>query len=199
MTISAKDVMALRSQTGAAMMDCKAALTEASGDFEEAVDVLRKRGLKTAEKKASRSTSEGRVTSYIHHNQKVGVLLEVACETDFVARNEKFEELLGDLCMHIAAHQPSPESVSREELPAELLEKERQVLLDSEEVQKKPENIREKIVDGQMEKFVKERVLLEQEFVKDPDMTIEALVKETIGHLGENIKVNRFCRFELGV
>ncbi len=195
-TISAKDVSALRQKTGAGMMDCKKALAEAGGDEQKAIEILRRKGLKAADKKAERSTSEGRVYAYIHHNQRVGVMIQVACETDFVARGEEFERLCSDLCMQIAATDPL--AVSAEDLPADVLESERKALMEADDLQGKPEEVREKIVDGRMRKFVQDRALLEQEFVKDPSMTVSDRVKAAIAKLGENIRVERFCRFELG-
>jgi len=196
--ITASEVAELRAKTGAGMMDCKKALAEAGGDQEKALEILRKKGLKTAEKKAGRNTAEGRVYAYIHHNQKVGVLLEVACETDFVARGEDFERLLRDLAMHVAAAVPTPLAVDKEGIPAELVEKERRILLEQEDLQNKPENIREKIVQGRLEKFVAERALLEQEFIRDPSLKVGDVIRELIAKVGENIRVNRFVRFELG-
>ena len=197
-TISAKAVFALRAQTGAGMMDCKKALTETGGDEQKAMELLRQKGLKTADKKADRSTSEGRVYSYIHHNQRVGVMVQIACETDFVARGEDFEALCSDLCMHIAATVPSPVGISADEVPAELIAEERRILLGSEDMANKPDEIKGKIVDGRIEKFIKERALLEQEFVKDPSITVEDRLKATIAKLGENMKIEKFARFELG-
>ena len=198
MAITASLVKELRERTGSGMMECKKALVSTEGDFDAAMDLLRKKGLKVADKKADRSTAEGRVYSYIHHNQKVGVLVEIACETDFVARGEDFTALCHDLCMHIAATMPSPVSVSADEVPSELVEDERNILLGSEDMAGKPDDIKEKIVDGRMDKFIKERALLSQEYVKDPSMSVEDRVKTAIGKLGENIKVSRFARFELG-
>jgi elongation factor Ts len=197
-TISAKAVFALRAQTGAGMMDCKKALTETGGDEQKAMELLRQKGLKTADKKADRSTSEGRVYSYIHHNQRVGVIVQIACETDFVARGADFEALCSDICMHIAATVPSPVGISADEVPTEVIEEERRILLGSEDMANKPDEIKGKIVDGRIEKFIKERALLEQEFVKDPSMTVEDRLKGTIAKLGENMKIEKFARFELG-
>ncbi|MDA0666350.1 MAG: translation elongation factor Ts [Planctomycetota bacterium] len=197
-TISAKAVFALRAQTGAGMMDCKKALTEAGGDAKKAMELLRQKGLKTADKKADRSTSEGRVYSYIHHNQRVGVMVQIACETDFVARGEDFAALCSDICMHIAATVPSPVGISADEVPAELIEEERRILLGSDDMANKPDEIKGKIVDGRIEKFIKERALLEQEFVKDPSLTVEGRLKATIAKLGENMRIEKFARFELG-
>jgi elongation factor Ts len=196
--ITAKAVSALRTKTGAGMMDCKKALVESGGDEEKAYEYLRKKGLKSAEKRAERDTAEGRVFSYIHHNQRVGVMVEIACETDFVARGDEFESLCSDLCMHVAATVPSPLAVEAAEVPSELVEEERRILLGSEDMQGKPDEIKEKIVGGRIDKFIKERALLEQEFVKDPSMTVSDRVTAAIAKIGENIKVNRFARFELG-
>lgn len=197
-TINAKAVASLRAQTGAGMMDCKKALTETGGDEQKAMELLRQKGLKTADKKADRATSEGSVYSYIHHNQRVGVMVQIACETDFVARGDDFEALCSDICMHIAATVPSPVAVEASEVPAELVAEERRILLGSEDMANKPDEIKEKIVDGRIEKFIKERALLEQEYVKDPSMTVEGRLKATIAKVGENMKIERFARFELG-
>ncbi len=197
-TISAKAVFALRAQTGAGMMDCKKALMEAEGDEQKAMELLRQKGLKTADKKADRATSEGRVYSYIHHNQRVGVMVQIACETDFVARGDDFESLCSDICMHIAATVPSPVAISAEEVPAEMVEEERRILLGSEDMANKPDEIKEKIIAGRIDKFIKERALLEQEFVKDPSMTVGDRLKATISKVGENMRIERFSRFELG-
>ena len=196
--ISAKDVAALRAQTGAGMMDCKKALAEAEGDAQKAQELLRQKGLKTADKKADRATSEGRVYSYIHHNQRVGVMVQIACETDFVARGDDFESLCSDLCMHIAATVPSPVAVEASEVPEDLVAEERRILMGSDDMANKPEEIKEKIVGGRIEKFIKERALMEQEYVKDPSMTVEDRLKAAIAKVGENMKVERFARFELG-
>jgi len=197
-TISAKAVAALRAQTGAGMMDCKKALTESGGDEQKAMELLRQKGLKTADKKADRATSEGRVFSYIHHNQRVGVMVQIACETDFVARGEDFESLCSDICMHIAATVPSPVAIEASEVPSEIVEEERRILLGSEDMANKPDEIKGKIVDGRIEKFIKERALLEQEYVKDPSMTVDGRLKAAIAKVGENMKIEHFARFELG-
>lgn len=197
-TITAKSVAELRTKSGAGMMACKNALVEAEGDAGLALDLLRRKGLQTADKKAERTTAEGRVYSYIHHNQKVGVMVEIACETDFVARGEDFESLCSDLCMHIAATVPTPVAVSIEDVPAELVAEEKRVLMESEDMADKPEEIREKIVSGRIDKFINERALLEQEFVKDPDLTVGDRVKAAVAKIGENIQVHRFVRFQLG-
>ncbi len=197
-TITAKEVAALREQSGAGMMDCKKALVEAEGNNDKAMELLRAKGLKSADKKSGRNTAEGRVHSYIHHNCRVGVLLEIACETDFVARGEAFTQLLDDICMHIAAHQPAPIAVDVDAMDSALVEEERRQLLMADDIQNKPEEIRDKIVAGRLEKFIAERALLSQEFVKDPELTVEGLLKQAIGKLGENMRVVRFARFELG-
>lgn len=196
--ISAKAVASLRNKTGAGMMDCKKALAESGGDEEKAFEYLRKKGLKSAEKRADRDTAEGRVFSYIHHNQRVGVMVEVSCETDFVARGDDFEALCSDLCMHIAATVPAPVAIEAADVPSDMVEKERSILLESEDMANKPEEIREKIVAGRIEKFISERALLEQEFVKDPSLKVSDRLTAAISKLGENIRVNRFARFELG-
>lgn len=193
MTISAKVVKELRERTGAPMMDCKQALTEVDGDLEKAADFLRKKGLKTADKRASRATSEGLVSSYLHHNGLIGVLVEVNCETDFVARNEGFVEFVRDLGQHIAA--AKPEYLDAEKVPEDVLAREREIF--AAQVTGKPADIVEKIVDGKIKKFYQEKCLVDQPFVKDDSLTIAALVKEQIAKLGENIKIRRFARFDV--
>ena len=197
MSITAKDVASLRSKTGAGMMDCKQALIDAGGDEVKAIELLRQKGIQAAENKAGRETAEGRVYSYIHHNQKVGVMIQLACETDFVARGDDFEQLCSDICMHIAATVPSPVGLSVEDIPQEMIDEERRILLGSEDMANKPDDIKEKIVDGRISKFVKERALLEQEFIKDSSMNVEERIKATSGKLGENMKLESFARFEL--
>ena len=194
MAISAQEVRKLRERTGQGMMECKRALEESGGDTEKAVDILRKKGLATAEKRSGRATAQGRIHSYIHHNGRVGVLLEVNCETDFVAKNEQFQALLSDLCLQICA--AAPISVRREEVPAALVERERAIA--REQVTGKPANIVEKIVDGKLNKWYAERVLLEQPFVKDQDRTVKDVLTEAVTKTGENIVVQRFARFEVG-
>lgn len=184
----------LRAKTGAGLMDCKKALKEANGNEEAAIDYLRKKGIASAAKKADRSASDGLVESYIHLGGKVGVLVEVNCETDFVAKTEDFKKLVRDIAMHIAASSPS--CVTREEVPEDLLAKEREIA--AEQVKGKPEAIVDKIVSGKMEKVYQEIVLLEQPFVKNPDQTIADMLKEQIAKLGENIVVKRFARFQIG-
>jgi len=194
MTIDASSVRELRDRTSAGFLDCKIALEEANGDFEKAGEILRKKGLAKAIKKGSRGTPEGRVGSYIHTNGKIGVLLEVNCETDFVAKNDVFADLIKDLCMQVAATDPT--AVSRETVPQDIIDKERKAY--SEEFKDKPDNVRDKIIDGKMESFYKEVCLINQPFVKDNDQTIEDLLKKAIAKLGENIKINRFARFAIG-
>lgn len=196
MEISASLVKDLREKTGAGMMDCKKALTEASGDFEKAVEYLRKKGIASASKKAGRMTKEGAVTSYIHGEGKVGVLLEVNCETDFVARTEQFRQFVKDLAMHIAA--ANPQWVRPEEVPASILEKEKEIAIAQMQASGKPAAVLEKIAEGKLKKFFEDHCLLQQCFVKDSSKTIEQLLKETIAGLGENISVRRFARFVLG-
>ncbi|MGI6555445.1 MAG: translation elongation factor Ts [Bacillota bacterium] len=194
--VSAADVRSLREKTGAGMMDCKKALVEADGDFEKAVDILREKGLAKAAKKAGRVASEGLVVSYIHGNGKIGVLLEVNCETDFVARNEEFASLCHDIAMQVAA--ANPEYVSRDEIPQEVLEREKSVLKAQALNEGKPEHIVEKMVVGRMEKYFQEVCLLDQPFIKDQDVNVQHVVKDAIAKLGENITVRRFARFVLG-
>ena len=195
MAISADDVRKLRERTGQGMMECKRALEEAAGDAEKAVEILRKKGLATAEKKSVRTAAQGRIHSYIHHNGKVGVMVEVNCETDFVAKNEQFQAFLNDICLHICA--ASPVSVRREEVPAALVETERRIARE-QVTGKKPDNIIEKIVEGKLTKWYADRVLLEQPFVKDPERTVQAVLTDVITKTGENIVIRRFARFEVG-
>ena len=175
-TISPKDVGELRARTGAGMMDCKRALEEAGGDMDKASEILRKKGIAKAEKRAGRVASQGLVVSYIHHNQQVGVLLELNCETDFVARNEAFGQLARELALHVASADPI--GVNPEDVPAELVERERRIAEEQVAAEEKPEQIRAKIVDGKIKKFVAERTLLEQPFVKNDKITVGELIKE---------------------
>jgi len=195
MSITAAMVKQLREKTGAGMMECKKALNEANGDFEKAIEILRKKGISAAEKRAGRAASEGIIGSYIHMD-KIGVLVEVNCETDFVARTDDFRTLVKDIAMHIAA--ANPRYLSREDVPAEVIEKEKEIY--KEQIKGKPEHIVDKIVEGKLEKFYNENCLLEQIFVKDPEQkkTIKDIVTEAIAKLGENIVVKRFVRFQLG-
>ena len=195
-TISASTVKELREISGAGMMDCKKALTEASGDLEKAIDILRKTGMAKARKKSGRSAKEGIILPYIHPGAKLGVLLEINCETDFVANTDDFKNLSKDIAMHIAAS--APMSVSREEIPQETLEREKEIYADQARQSGKPENIIEKMTEGRLNKFYQENVLLEQTFVKDPDKTVSDLITETVAKLGENILISRFSRFQLG-
>ena len=195
-TISASTVKELREISGAGMMDCKKALTEASGDLEKAIDILRKTGMAKARKKSGRSAKEGIILPYIHPGAKLGVLLEINCETDFVANTDDFKNLSKDIAMHIAAS--APMSVSREEIPQGTLEREKEIYADQARQSGKPENIIEKMTEGRLNKFYQENVLLEQTFVKDPDKTVADLITETVAKLGENILISRFSRFQLG-
>jgi len=198
MSVAVQDVKELREKTGAGMMDCKRALTEAGGDFEKAVDLLRKKGLAAASKKAGRTASEGVVGSYIHMGGKIGVLVEINCETDFVARTDDFQNLVKDVAMQIAA--TAPLAVSREDLPQDQIEREKEIHREQLRAQNKPEEMIEKILTGKMEKYFTEVCLLDQVFVKDPEgkKKIRDLVTEYISKLGENIVVRRFARFQLG-
>ncbi len=192
--ITAKMVSELRAKTGAGLMDCKRALTDAQGSEEEAITILRKKGIASADKKADRSASDGLVQSYIHMGGKVGVLVEVNCETDFVAKTDDFKALVRDIAMHIAAANPT--CVTREEVPTEMLDKEREIA--GAQIEGKPEHVVQKIVEGKIEKIYQQIVLLEQPFVKNPDQTIQEVLKEAIAKMGENMVVKRFARFQLG-
>jgi len=196
MQVTAQMVKELRERTGAGMMDCKAALAETGGDIEKAIDFLRKKGMAAAVKKAGRTTSEGAVGSYIHGGGKMGVLVEVNCETDFVARTDGFQELVRDIAMHIAA--ADPRFVNRDEVTPAVLERERAIHAEQAAASGKPANVVQKIVDGKMEKFYSEHVLLEQHFVKNGDLTIQQLVSAAVAKMGENIQIRRFARFKLG-
>jgi len=189
-------VKQLRDQTGAGMMDCKKALTETDGDYEKAIKTLREKGIAKAASKADRATSEGSITSYIHPGDKLGVLVEINCETDFVARTDNFKAFARDIAMHIAA--TAPAAVTKAELDPELLEKERDIYRQQALNEGKPEKIIDKIVEGRLEKFYAESVLLHQPFVKDNDKTVEEYVNEMVASVGENIQVKRFARFRLG-
>jgi elongation factor Ts len=194
--ISASQVKELREKTGAPMMDCKQALAEAKGDMEQAVVVLRKKGVSVAAKKATRVTSEGAVTSYIHAGGKIGVLLEVNCESDFVARTEDFQELVHDIAMHIAAS--DPKFVRKEDVTAADFEREKDIYRSQAAATGKPPQVVEKILEGKMSKFYEEVCLLEQPFIKDQTVSISQLIATKIGKLGENIAVRRFARFKVG-
>ncbi|MAN24216.1 MAG: translation elongation factor Ts [Gemmatimonadetes bacterium] len=194
--ISAKSVMELRKSTGLGMMDCKQALKETDGDIEKAVEYLRKKGMAAVEKRAGREATDGLIVSYIHPGSRLGVLVEVNCETDFVARTEDFQQFARDVSMHIAASQPL--AVKREDIETELLEKERAIYSEQAKNEGKPENIAEKIVQGRIEKFYQENCLMEQNFVKNPDQTIEQMITELTAKIGEKIGVRRFSCFRLG-
>ena len=195
-TISAQDVKSLRDRTGAGIMDAKAALQESGGDVDKAIEILRVKGAAKAEKRAERGAAEGIVSSYIHATGRIGVLVEVNCETDFVARTDHFQELVRDIAMHIAA--ADPRFVRREEVTPEAMERERAIFQDQALASGKPANVVEKIVAGKMEKYYSEFVLLEQPFVKNPDQTVAQLIAEKVGKIGENIQVRRFTRYKLG-
>lgn len=196
MNIDAGMVKKLREACGAGMMDCKMALTEAQGDFDEAIKLLRKKGMASADKKASRAANEGMVDYYIHPGAKVGVLVEVNCETDFVARNPEFKQFCHDVAMHIAA--ASPAYVSREDIPADVIAAEMEIYTEQAKQSGKPEAVIQKIAEGKLAKWYGEVVLLEQQFVKDPDKTIDMLRRELVSKVGENIEVRRFARFRVG-
>lgn len=194
--ITASLVKELREKTGVGMMDCKRALVETDGDLEKAVDYLREKGLSKAAKKADRVTAEGLVASYIHGNGRIGVLVEVNCETDFVARSEDFQQLVKDIAMQIAA--TNPRYLMREDVPQEAIDHEREVLRQQALNEGKPEAIVDKMTEGRLEKFYRENVLLEQEFVKDTDKSVQQMITEMIAKIGENISVRRFTRYQLG-
>ena len=196
MAITTADIAKLRSQTGAGMLDCKKALDESAGDMEKALDWLRKRGIAKAAKRADKVAAEGAIMSYIHGAGKVGVLVEVNCETDFVAKTDSFQELVREIAIHIAA--ANPKFVSREEVPADLLEKEKDVYREQMKNEGKPAEIIEKIIEGKLGKFYSDICLLEQPSIKDEDKTIEQLLTEKSGEIGEKITVRRFARYELG-
>lgn len=196
MSVSASQVKELRDRTGAGMMDCKKALQETGGDMEAAIDHLRKKGAAKAAKRAEKAANEGVIGHYIHHGGRIGVLVELNCETDFVANTDDFRDLARDLAMHIAARNPL--SVGEEDIPAEIVERERRIYLEQVQEEGKPEHIQEKIVEGRLRKFFEESTLMKQPFVKDPERTIEGLVTETSARTGEKIEVARFARFAVG-
>jgi elongation factor Ts len=189
-------VKELREKTNAGMMDCKKALGETEGDMEKAVDLLRQKGLAVAAKRAGRATKEGVVASYIHAGGKLGVMVEVGCETDFVAKTDDFQAFARDVAMHVAA--VNPVCVSREDVPADLVEREKAIYTKQALDSGKPENIVEKIVTGKLEKYISEICLLEQKFVKNPDLSIQDLLNELVAKMGENISIKRFARFQIG-
>ena len=196
MSIDAKIVKELRDKTGAGMMDCKRALVETNGNLEKAVEALRKAGVAKAEKKGTRSAQEGLVYSYIHHGGRLGVLVEVNCETDFVAKTDRFKELVHNLAIQIAA--TNPVSVSREQVPEELVKSEQDIYTEQAKNSKKPDKVIKKIVVGKMDKYFQETCLLEQPFIKDPDKIVKDLITESIATLGENISVGRYIRYAVG-
>lgn len=196
MTITSQMVKELRDKTNAGMMDCKKALTETGGDMEKAVDLLRQKGLAVAAKRSGREAKEGIVEAYIHAGGKLGVLVEVLCETDFVAKTDDFKTFARDIAMHIAA--VNPVAVSREEVPADLLQRERDIYVNQAVESGKPQQIAEKMVSGKMEKYLSEICLLEQKFVKNPDLSVQDLLNELILKMGENISIRRFTRYQIG-
>ncbi|MDD4029122.1 MAG: translation elongation factor Ts [Caldisericia bacterium] len=196
MSVDMKLIKELRTQTSAGVSDCKVALEENNNDFEKAVEYLRKKGLATAEKKASRETNQGRIEAYVHHDGKLGVLLEVNCETDFVASNDDFKKMCHRIAMQIAIN--NPEYVSREQVPAERIEKEKQIYRDQMKDSGKPDHVIEKIIEGKVDSFYADTCLLEMEDMFDNKKTIQDIVKETIGVIGENMTVKRFARFKVG-
>ena len=193
---TAKDVQNLRQRTGAGMMECKKALEEMSGDVEKAVEHLRKKGIAKAEKRVGKQTSEGQIVSYIHHNGKVGVLVELNCETDFVARTEDFKELAREVALHIAS--AAPVSVDKDGVPQELVERERRIFEEQARASGKPEAVIAKMVEGKVESYYKEAALLYQPYVREPKKTISDLLKEVSAKVGENIQVRRFTRYQMG-
>ena len=196
MSISAKDVKALRDRTAAGMMECKKALIETDGDMEAAIDLLRTKGAAKAAKRSEKSTNEGTIGSYLHFDNRTAVIVEVNCETDFVANTDDFKQLARDLATHIAAMDPL--SVRSDDIPADVVERERQIYVEQVKDEGKPENIRDKIVEGKLKKFFQERVLLDQKYVKDPDKTIGELITEVSARTGEKIEVARFARLQVG-
>jgi len=195
-TISAATVKQLREKTGAGIMDCKEALSECNGDISKAVDFLRKKGLATAAKRAGRATTEGIIESYIHMDSKLGVLVEINCETDFVAKNDDFREFAKNIAMHITA--TNPVSIRPEDVPKETIDKEKEIYRAQVLEMGKPEQIADKIVDGKLKKYFKESCLMNQDYVRDPNITIEDLLNEMVAKIGENITIKRFARFKIG-
>ena len=196
MAISTSQIKELREKTGVGIMDCKAALKESNGDMEKAIDYLRKKGIATAKKRGGRTTSQGQVQSYIHAGGKIGVLVEVNCETDFSGRTEVFSEFVKDMAMQIAA--TNPIAIDRDMVPANILKKEKDIYAGQAKESGKPEKIIDKIVEGKLKKFYSEACLLEQPFVKNPDITVQELLNEIMAKTGENIVIKRFARFQLG-
>ena len=196
MHIDAKVVKVLREKTGAGMMDCKKALVEAEGNEEKALDILREKGLAAAAKRSSRTANQGIIDSYIHMGGKIGVLVEVNCETDFVARNDEFKEFVRNLCLQVAATNPA--YLKKEDVPQEILDKEKEIIKAQALNEGKPEKVIERIVEGRLEKYYRENCLLEQTYVKDEDVSISELLTALIAKIGENIVIRRYCRFEIG-
>lgn len=196
MKITSQMVKDLRDQTAAGMMDCKKALNETDGDMEKAVDLLRQKGLSVAAKRAGRETSEGTIECYIHAGGKIAAMVELSCESDFVAKTDGFKEFARDLALHVAA--ANPVALTREEVPEDIVAREKDIYVQQALDSGKPENIVEKIVEGKMEKFLKEICLLDQPFVKDPDFTIQQLITDMIGKMGESISIKRYSRFQVG-
>jgi len=196
-TITAKQIAEFRAKTGLPMMECKKALTEANGDEEKALELLRKKGVTKAAQKSERTTKAGIVESYIHNGGQIGVLVEVLSETDFVAKNDEFKSFVHDIALHIAA--VNPKYISKDQIPAEEIDKERKILLEQVAADKKPAEIVEKIINGKLEKYFSEVCLLNQPFIKDPEMTIADLLASKIQKIGENIIISRFARFEIGL
>ena len=196
MKITSKMVKALRDKTAAGMMDCKKALTDTDGDMEKAVDLLRQKGLAVAAKRAGRATSEGVIETYIHGGGNLGVMVELGCETDFVAKNDDFRAFARDIAMHIAA--VNPIAVTREEVPADVVAREKDIYIQQALDSGKPEAIAEKMVTGKIEKFLSEICLIEQQYVKNPDLSVQDLLNELVGKMGENISIKRFARFQVG-
>jgi elongation factor Ts len=197
MNITSQMVKDLRDKTGAGMMDCKKALSQNDGDMEKAIDFLRQKGLAVAAKRAGRATSEGVIESYIHAGGKLGVMVELNCETDFVAKTDDFREFARDVAMHIAA--ANPVSLSREDVPVDIVDRERQIYVQQALDSGKPENIVDKMVAGKVDRFLSEICLLEQQFVKNPEKSIQDMLTELIGKMGENVSIRRFVRFQVGV
>ncbi len=197
MNITSQMVKDLRDKTGAGMMDCKKALSENAGDMEKAIDFLRQKGLAVAAKRAGRATSEGVIETYIHAGGKLGVMVELNCETDFVAKTDDFREFARDVAMHVAA--ANPVSLSREQVPADIVERERQIYVQQALDSGKPANIVEKMVVGKIDRYLSEICLLEQQFVKNPEKSIQDMLTELIGKMGENVSIRRFVRFQVGV
>lgn len=196
MAVSAADVKTLRERTGAGIMECKGALTESDGDVDKAVEILRKKGIASAEKRAGRATNEGMVDAYIHPGNRLGVLVEVNCETDFVAKTDDFKNFVRDIAMQVAA--ANPKVVSREDFPEEEIAREKEIYTTQAKNEGKPENIIERFVQGKLDKYFQETVLLEQNFIRDPNKSVKDLLTEVIAKTGENIQVKRFVRFQLG-